>query len=229
MPIKRPDIYEHNNPNNAIADSDFVRGGFRTAVSGVSDLYTLGTKSDQLKERATVVYVANDNKYYVLVDDTNISNSSGWQEFSGGGGSGVPSGSWMVGDGTVSSGVYNGETVNFIGVSGVTTFLEQHNLFIDAGWLPNKRKNTRNVSSDVTLNLSDDFIFVDCSSAVEITLPTAINAAGKQFFVKRKTGPSSLRIVPNGAETIDGQDFIYFNYNYQSFSLVSDGVSWFIF
>jgi len=36
MAILRPDIYEHNNANYAIADSDFVRGGLRTAVADLT-------------------------------------------------------------------------------------------------------------------------------------------------------------------------------------------------
>lgn len=78
MAIKRPDIYEHNNPSNAIVDSDFVRGGFRTSVESPQELFNLDVKSDQLKEYATFVYVKSEEKVYTLVDKDNIGNINGW-------------------------------------------------------------------------------------------------------------------------------------------------------
>jgi hypothetical protein len=82
MAIKRPDIYEHNNPLNAIVDSDFVRGGTRTAVNDLNELYQIGSgindKLDQLKAYSTRVYVSGENKFYLLTDIDNRSNISGW-------------------------------------------------------------------------------------------------------------------------------------------------------
>lgn len=92
MAIKRPDIYEHNNPNYAIADSDFVRGGIRTAVSGLTALYALTPNIDQLKEHSTIVYVSGETKYYILVDIANVGNVGGWNEFQTGSGSGTITG-----------------------------------------------------------------------------------------------------------------------------------------
>jgi hypothetical protein len=90
MAIKRPDIYKHNNPAYSIADSDFIRGGFRTGVADLTALYSLDpspSTPDQFKEHSTIVYVSGETKYYVLVDITNISNASGWNEFQVGGSS----------------------------------------------------------------------------------------------------------------------------------------------
>jgi len=82
MAIKRPDIYEHNNPLNAIVDSDFVRGGTRTAVNNLNELYQIGSgindKLDQLKAYATRVYVSGENKFYLLTNLANRTNVSGW-------------------------------------------------------------------------------------------------------------------------------------------------------
>jgi hypothetical protein len=89
MAIKRPDIYEHNNPNLPIADSDFVKGGVRSAVQTLSDLYALTTKASQLKQHSTQIYVSGENKFYVLKDVNNIGNSNGWQEVNFGGGGGA--------------------------------------------------------------------------------------------------------------------------------------------
>ena len=84
MAIKRPDIYEHNNPVLSIVDSDFLRGGGRV-VADLTALYALSSKSDQLKERVTRVYVTSASAYYTLIDDANIGNSSGWQLETAGG------------------------------------------------------------------------------------------------------------------------------------------------
>jgi hypothetical protein len=78
MPIKRPDIYEHNNPNDAFVDSDFVRGGIRTTANTINDLYTLSGKTDQLKVYATKIYVVDEDGYYILKDINNVDNINGW-------------------------------------------------------------------------------------------------------------------------------------------------------
>jgi hypothetical protein len=82
MAIKRPDIYEHNNPLNSIVDSDFVRGGARTAVNNLAELYQIGSgandKVDQLKAYSTKVYVISENKFYILTDLANRGNEDGW-------------------------------------------------------------------------------------------------------------------------------------------------------
>ena len=78
MPINFPDLSQHNNPNNAFVDSDFLRGGTRTPVADLSALYALSVKSDQLKAYATRVYVQSEGTFYLLVDINNIENSNGW-------------------------------------------------------------------------------------------------------------------------------------------------------
>jgi hypothetical protein len=85
MAIKRPDIYEHNNPVLAIVDSNFLKGGGRV-VADLTALYALSDRPDQLKERVTRVYVTAESAYYVLVDDASIGTSAGWEVESSGGG-----------------------------------------------------------------------------------------------------------------------------------------------
>jgi hypothetical protein len=84
MPIKRPDVYEHNNPVFPIVDSDFLKGGGRV-VADLTALYGLDVRPNQLKQRVTRVYVTALDAYYILVDDTNIGNANGWLEDTGGG------------------------------------------------------------------------------------------------------------------------------------------------
>ena len=115
MALYQPDILQHNNPNLAISDSDFVKGGFRTAVAVKTDLYALSGKTDepsaagQLKEYATIVYVTGETTYYILKDVNNVDNENGWEEFQTGGGVGTI------------TGATNGLTL--AGVSGATVIL----------------------------------------------------------------------------------------------------------
>lgn len=106
MAIKRPDIYEHNNPNLAIVDSDFVRGGGRV-VANLTELYALANKIDQLKERVTKVYVISEEITYVLVNKSDITggvfNSTAWEEESGGMSTVYTDGITITGDGSEES------------------------------------------------------------------------------------------------------------------------------
>jgi len=82
MPLNKPDILQHNNPNNAIADSNFVRGGIRS-VANLTELYQIASgvnsKVDQLKQNVTRVYVSGEDKYYLLKDIANASGANGWR------------------------------------------------------------------------------------------------------------------------------------------------------
>jgi hypothetical protein len=79
--------------NRALIDSNFIRGGLRTSVTAISDLYTIedGQVSadvpgvgnfisdyGQVKDHATIVYVTDESEFYVLVDKTNIGVAAGW-------------------------------------------------------------------------------------------------------------------------------------------------------
>ena len=79
MAIKKIAEYEHGNANLAFADSDFVRGGGRV-VADLNALYQLSSKSDQLKQDVTIVFVTSENAFYVLSDDGNIGNATGWTD-----------------------------------------------------------------------------------------------------------------------------------------------------
>lgn len=85
MAIKKPDEIEHNNPNYAVVDSEFVRGG-KKVVATLAALYALVQKTDQLKENYTEVFVLSELKSYRLKNISNVGNSSGWEEITYGGG-----------------------------------------------------------------------------------------------------------------------------------------------
>ena len=87
MPVKKPDEYQHNNPDLAFVDGNFVRGGRREPVANRAALYALASKADQLRAGSTIVRVLNDAlatptgspSEQLLVDSANIGQPSGWQ------------------------------------------------------------------------------------------------------------------------------------------------------
>ncbi|MBD3748497.1 MAG: hypothetical protein IE931_03280 [Sphingobacteriales bacterium] len=90
MSVKRPDRYEHNNPNEPIVLSQDVKGGsLKTA-----DLTTLLTdftgKENKLIEGVTKVYVASEAADYRLINIAALDSLASWQkvlESAGGGAS----------------------------------------------------------------------------------------------------------------------------------------------
>lgn len=80
------------------------------------------------------------------------------------------------------------------------------------------------------LSFFDHIITADSTSAVvTITLPTAIGCLGQQYIVKRiNAGANLVKIVPNGAETIDGGAAYNLGAQYHSVCVVSNGANWLI-
>jgi hypothetical protein len=83
MPLIYPDTFIHSNSSNSVIDSDYVKGGTRTAVSNLTQLYQLSSRGTygvlgQLKNYATRVWVISENQYYTLVDESNAGKAIGW-------------------------------------------------------------------------------------------------------------------------------------------------------
>lgn len=144
MALRQSDVQIHNNPDLAVVDSNFVKGGFRTAVGSVSGLYALSGKTDlpaacgQVKEHATIVYVTGDSKYYILKDVNNIANVNGWEEFGGGAGTltGVINGLHLSGTSIIAlGGVLTGNTNFSNGILGYTL----HPTFTDGKQIVDKQ------------------------------------------------------------------------------------------
>lgn len=80
MPLENPDILEHGNKNLAAIDSNFVRGGDRITNNLSTLLTDFISKTDQLKEGVTKVYVVSEDADYRLISLTNIGNlATGWK------------------------------------------------------------------------------------------------------------------------------------------------------
>ncbi len=82
-----------------------------------------------------------------------------------------------------------------------------------------------------TLTNSDNVIFVDTTTtAITVTLPTAVGRRGKWFTIKDWAGNANARnitVATTSAETIDGGTLtITTNYGFRT--VVSDNVNWFI-
>jgi len=92
--------------------------------------------------------------------------------------------------------------------------------------------NTRTyktVSSDETLTITDDFVFVDTTGGeVEITLPFASAMGGRTLTFKLKTGNSRVVITPQGGDSIDSTSSFAMDYVNQSISVFSEQNDWYV-
>lgn len=69
--------------------------------------------------------------------------------------------------------------------------------------------------------------FVSATAAdVVVTLPLAAAVRDGTLLVKKVFGAHTVRIVPQGADTIDGGVLVEIKELMAAFSLYSDGVTW---
>lgn len=100
----------------------------------------------------------------------------------------------------------------------------------------NKSQNTLYMavvkSAAYTCTSADSIIFVDTtSSAITITLPTAVGNRGKQFTIKDWAGNASgktITIATTASQTIDGVGSKTITTNYGCKVCVSDNANWFL-
>lgn len=91
-------------------------------------------------------------------------------------------------------------------------------------------------TADVTLNSSHYMVNVDASSAmtggVYVNLPSAAGIAGRVYIIRKlDNSANSVRISPNGTETVNGSPgpvAVAIGTQYQSRTLMSDGANWMI-
>lgn len=90
-------------------------------------------------------------------------------------------------------------------------------------------KSYQNITSDTTLTIQDDYIFVDSTSGdVTIDMPIASGNGGKEITIKRTAGDNSVILNASGLGNIDGSVNYTMHHLYQSTTLVSNNSSWFI-
>ena len=85
-------------------------------------------------------------------------------------------------------------------------------------------------SADYTMNPGDCIVIGDATGGdITITLPRAQDVAGRVFYVKKIDGSANLvRIEGYGSETVDEAANANATVQYESFTVVSDGVEWWI-
>lgn len=84
-------------------------------------------------------------------------------------------------------------------------------------------------TTDVTAtNDNGTFIVDTASNAVTIILPTAVANHGKTFIVKKTAAANTVTLDANAAETIDGASTKVLSAQWESVTITSDGVNWFI-
>lgn len=80
------------------------------------------------------------------------------------------------------------------------------------------------VSSATTLTDTHEIVLVTTTSAVTVTLPTAVGRSGKKFLIK-KIGPNACTIASNGG-TIDGATTEVISMDDGLREVTSDGTNW---
>jgi hypothetical protein len=83
---------------------------------------------------------------------------------------------------------------------------------------------------DYSVGLSDDVLLANATvGGITFSLPTAAAAASKVYeFKKIDATGNFMKILPNGVETIDGDPFQSTVVQYESFTMISDGSTWWI-
>lgn len=85
------------------------------------------------------------------------------------------------------------------------------------------------VGADYTVKDSDNTVLVDAFSGnITITLPTAVGRKGKIFNIKKIDSSANSVIIDPGTQTIDGNSTYTIGTQYESVTLISDNLNWFI-
>lgn len=90
-------------------------------------------------------------------------------------------------------------------------------------------KSYQNITSDSTISIEDDYIFVDSTSnEINLSMPIASGNGGKEIKIKRVAGDNLVNVNASGLGNIDGVLSYTIYHLYQSITLVSNNSNWFI-
>ena len=90
-------------------------------------------------------------------------------------------------------------------------------------------KSYQNITSDTTLTIQDDYVFVDSTLGnIKIDMPIASGNGGKEITIKRVAGDNFVILNASGLGNIDGSVNYTMHHLYQSTTIVSNNFSWFI-
>ena len=90
--------------------------------------------------------------------------------------------------------------------------------------------SVRQTATSETLTASDYLVLVDANSAaVTVTLPTAASKEGSQIIVKKiDASVNAVTVEGDAAETIDGAANQSLIAQYDSITIASDGIEWWV-
>lgn len=78
-----------------------------------------------------------------------------------------------------------------------------------------------------TLNIQQEIILCNKATAMTVNLPSAVGISGKVFVIKN-INVGTVTIDASGTQTIDGQETQTISFQYNSYTIVSNGANWFI-
>jgi hypothetical protein len=77
-----------------------------------------------------------------------------------------------------------------------------------------------------TYTIDNEDCVVNCTSGTfTVTLPTAVGVEG-QYFIVKNSGTGVITIDGDGSETIDGNLTFILSTQYQSITIISNGLNW---
>ena len=83
------------------------------------------------------------------------------------------------------------------------------------------------ITAATTLDANYDVVLCGGTSSYQVTLPTAVGIAGRQYQIKKNSGSSyTLTIGTTSSQTIDGSTSLAFTTQYNNFVVISDGANW---
>lgn len=80
-------------------------------------------------------------------------------------------------------------------------------------------------TTNTTLTASHTHVFAN--GTITITLPTAVGILGRTYWIKN-VGTGTITIATTDSQTIDGQSTQSIEYQWDSYTVVSNGANWFI-
>lgn len=95
-------------------------------------------------------------------------------------------------------------------------------------WTTTNNKNVATKTANYTALQSDDVLLGDATSgAITITLPTAVGNTGEVFHIKKiDSSVNAVTIATTSSQTIDGALTQPILFQYQTITIVSNGVGW---
>lgn len=77
-----------------------------------------------------------------------------------------------------------------------------------------------------TYTVDNEDCVVNCTSGTfTVTLPTAVGCEG-QYFIVKNSGTGVITIDGDGSETIDGDSNFILSTQYESITVISNGLNW---